>query len=272
MCTQSTPRRSSLRTDEPALGSVADEVGLEADLGRERVEPGAGLAQHLDECPGSLAPDEAHRADHPHHTVVRTVDAEGPRWLPVVDVDAVAEHVDVGATGDLRDPFGGHRRHGGQRHAGVVPAARVTEQPEDRRAAGDDTVPGRGDRDTRAEGDADEVGREGAHHAHVGVRDVEAAGGEQVAYLVLDERVDRGRARHGQRQAVHRDATGGRRRVRAGLAGGGRDDLDLVPGRGQPVREVVHLHLDPAEAGQVAVRQKGDPHERPPCHASGWTR
>jgi hypothetical protein len=109
-------------------------------------------------------------------------------------------------------------------------------------------VPGHCSGQAEAEGHSNHVRREGAHHAHVDVGDVETTGLEPAPDF-------------GGREGVHRNVEGQRQRHPvdpdavddldpagpvAAVARSRREDLGVVSSTVQLVGEVVDLHLDPA--------------------------
>jgi hypothetical protein len=110
--------------------------------------------------------------------------------------------------------------------------------------------------------------------AEVGVDDVVALLADDAQDLPARPRMDGQLVRQVDRDAVDGDAVDDLA-VRAVVAGPGRggDDLCVDPGRALPPRQPVHLRLDPAEAGQIAVGEVGDPHARtlrPRADQPGW--
>ena len=77
---------------------------------------------------------------------------------------------------------------------------------------------------------------------------------------------------HGSRSAIRCTGTPSTSSIRPyrspWVPGRRREDRHLVPPGHQLGRQVVRLHLDAAQPGQVAVRQEGDLHGRRGCHAT----
>ncbi len=192
---------------------------------------------------------------------------------PPRGIHAVGDHPHGRVACGGGHPVRRHARHGVEGDAAARPAGEVPQRPEHAGRPVDDAVEGRRHGQSRGERHADQVGGERAHHAEVGVGDVERPGLEAAAHLRGCERVDREAARQRDRQPVHGDAVlagGGVATALAVRPGGRREHLDLVPGAHQLSGEVAHLALDATEPRRVAVGEHGDLHEASACHARGW--